>query len=46
MKVELIDGTKCILIKRGKYFTKVLTPFHEILDVANSDIKKIDKTED
>jgi len=39
MKVRLTDGTVCIVIERGKYFTKVLTPFHDILDVANSDIE-------
>ena len=37
-KVKLTDGTVCIVIERGEYFTKVLTPFHDILDVANSDI--------
>ena len=43
MKVRLTDGTVCIVIERGEYFTKVLTPFHDILDIANSDIEEVTK---
>lgn len=38
-----IDGQWCIVIERGEYFTKVLTPFHEIHDVANNDIEDIER---
>lgn len=43
MKVKLSDGTWCIVIERGEYFTKVLTPFHDVIDVSNRDIEEVTK---
>ena len=37
-KAKLTDGTICIIMERGEYFTKVLTPFHDIINVSNRDI--------
>lgn len=38
MKVK-VDGQMCTVISRGEYYTKVSTPFHDIIEVRNDDIE-------
>ena len=38
--VVIVGGERRIVIERGNYYTKVLTPMHDIINVRNGDIEK------
>lgn len=42
-KAKLADGTWCIVMDRGEYYTKVVTPMRDILYVENTDIVEVRK---